>query len=698
MPPFLTKSRFKAAYKCPAKLLYLDRPKEYANTNDDNEFLIALAKGGFQVGALAKLYYPGGIDLEELGAEDAITRTRELLRQENVTIFEAALQVDRYLVRVDVLVKKGKQVSLIEVKSKSIDSKDHSGFFKTRGAGLQSEWEPYLVDVAFQTWVAGLALPDCEIFPSLLLADKSKCTSVDGLHQHFRLTTYNGPRSPRAKVIVNPNASKESLGQEILADIPVQKEVNYLIGQHDFPGGLKLHEFGAQLADFQLRETKGTAQLGGLCKTCEFRVPQFQKQLPTTESTAAGQKKNGFNECWQEARLLKNTDISRPLVFDIWNFRKSESLIADHKVFMTDLCEEDFKPSTIKKSKSRNSDEDAAKPAKRLEAWQRQWLQVSKQIKHDPKPYIDLDGLRDLFATVVFPLHCIDFETTTMAIPFHKGRRPYEQIAFQFSHHILHQDGRVEHADQHLDMRLGVFPNFDFVRKLKESLSKNQGTIFRFAPHENTVLRQIRSQLTATPQKDQEDLIAFIDQITKPTDDKDGEPGPRNMQDLRLWVLDCFYHPLMGGSNSIKKVIPAVLQESQVLREKYQTPVHSLNFGTAQNREPKIWIEVDAQGNVKDPYKKLPPVFSDISQTYFDQKAALFDDEFIDDGGAAMTAWARMQFTEMSSVERQAIESALLKYCELDTLSMIWILEYWRDLVAQAYGAEAAGYRRSKVA
>lgn len=40
-----------------------------------------------------------------------------------------------------------------------------------------------------------------------------------------------------------------------------------------------------------------------------------------------------------------------------------------------------------------------------------------------------------------------------------------------------------------------------------------------------------------------------------------------------------------------------------------------------------------------------------------------------------------MQFTEMKDAERAAIQAALLKYCELDPLSMVWLLEYWKDLL-----------------
>ncbi|GAB6153615.1 hypothetical protein JCM17380_23650 [Desulfosporosinus burensis] len=50
-------------------------------------------------------------------------------------------------------------------------------------------------------------------------------------------------------------------------------------------------------------------------------------------------------------------------------------------------------------------------------------------------------------------------------------------------------------------------------------------------------------------------------------------------------------------------------------------------------------------------------------------------------GGAALTAYARMQFEEMSKYERTEIEKALLKYCELDTLAMVMIYEGWKDLI-----------------
>jgi hypothetical protein len=41
-----------------------------------------------------------------------------------------------------------------------------------------------------------------------------------------------------------------------------------------------------------------------------------------------------------------------------------------------------------------------------------------------------------------------------------------------------------------------------------------------------------------------------------------------------------------------------------------------------------------------------------------------------------MTAYALMQFSEMSDQERTRIKEALLRYCKLDTEAMVWIYQY----------------------
>jgi hypothetical protein len=54
-------------------------------------------------------------------------------------------------------------------------------------------------------------------------------------------------------------------------------------------------------------------------------------------------------------------------------------------------------------------------------------------------------------------------------------------------------------------------------------------------------------------------------------------------------------------------------------------------------------------------------------------------DATIEDGGAAMTAYLRMQFTDVAPATREAYRRALLRYCELDTLAMVMVFEAWRE-------------------
>jgi hypothetical protein len=266
-----------------------------------------------------------------------------------------------------------------------------------------------------------------------------------------------------------------------------------------------------------------------------------------------------------------------------------------------------------------------------------------------------------------------------VAIPFFKERRPYEQIAFQFSHHIVNADMSIEHKGQYLCKTKGMFPNFEFVRRLKAELEHDNGSIFRYAAHENSVLNQIMVQLEDASIKDvpdKEELIAFIKTITH----GDNHEGGRDMIDLLKLVKWYYYHPLMSGSNSLKDVLPAVLNSSEYLQEKYSRPIYGKNsiIKSLNYDDGWVWIKKDTSGNIVNPYELLPPLFEGIGD---DEIEGFLMRSDIQEGSAAMTAYSKMQFTKMSDLERDAIARGLLKYCELDTLAMVMLFEYWKNVL-----------------
>jgi hypothetical protein len=70
---------------------------------------------------------------------------------------------------------------------------------------------------------------------------------------------------------------------------------------------------------------------------------------------------------------------------------------------------------------------------------------ICNQNKSAMEP--DLDGLEDFMKQISYPISFFDFETFSTAIPLHDDSQPYHQVPFQYSLHILHEDGRLEHKE-----------------------------------------------------------------------------------------------------------------------------------------------------------------------------------------------------------------------------------------------------------
>jgi hypothetical protein len=657
MKRYLTKSRFKLASECPTKLFYTRKPDTYPDEAVEDSFLAALAEGGHQVGALAQMYWPDGEPVDTLDVDAAVEQTAQLLKRDSVTIFEAAIRFENLLVRVDVLSKSGNRIELIEVKAKSCAGGDSGQFVGKRGR-VSSEWRPYLEDVTFQKYVLEAARPAFDVHAHLMLVDKTVPCPTDGLHQKFLLVDDGGGRT---RVKVSGQLEQLELESPILRQINVNELAEEILAATDHGPDADC-AYGAWvefLADHYERDSKIVASIGTKCGACSFRASDSEK--------AKGQR-SGFEECWSAALKWNESDFGVPTVLEIGNFRRKGKLLEEGKASMLDLTAEDIGFDQVR--------------SEEMTTQERQWMQVSAAQSGDQSMHLRRGALVAEMSKWTYPLHFIDFETATPAIPFHQGLHAYEPLAFQYSHHTVDADGHVEHCGEYLDTRRDVFPNFDFVRNLKRELESDHGTIFRYAAHENTILAKIRQQLLRSnePPVDASELINFIETIAHPTGSTESRwnAPERDMVDLLMLVKRYYYDPAMGGSNSIKKVLPAILNGSEYLQEKYQKPIYggsgempSLNFSD------KTWVEHDTLGRVQDPYELLPTLFGDATKE--EVEALLSSSEELRDGGAAMTAYARMQFTEMLETERTALGSALLKYCELDTLAMVMIFEAWRE-------------------
>ena len=75
---------------------------------------------------------------------------------------------------------------------------------------------------------------------------------------------------------------------------------------------------------------------------------------------------------------------------------------------------------------------------------QRQQIQVIRS----KEPIIEKEAIAASLGQVIQPLYFLDYETVNYPIPIFKGARPFQQIAFQFSLHILENDAR---SPRHLE-------------------------------------------------------------------------------------------------------------------------------------------------------------------------------------------------------------------------------------------------------
>jgi hypothetical protein len=243
---------------------------------------------------------------------------------------------------------------------------------------------------------------------------------------------------------------------------------------------------------------------------------------------------------------------------------------------------------------------------------------------------------------------------------------------------VYYEDGKIEHKTEFISNIPGEFPNFIFARALYNALNNDEGTIFRFAAHENSILNAIIVQLSNSMENDRFELVNFLKNITNSTS-KNVEKwvGERTMIDLNKVIKDYYYNPYTKGSNSIKAVLPAILKSSTFLQTKYAQSLSEINLSSQNFNSNHIWLQIE-NNEVINPYKMLPPLF----ENWNDEELAenISELENIADGGAALMAYAKLQYQDMTEVERTEITNGLLKYCELDTLAMVMVYEHLKEI------------------
>jgi hypothetical protein len=148
------------------------------------------------------------------------------------------------------------------------------------------------------------------------------------------------------------------------------------------------------------------------------------------------------------------------------------------------------------------------------------------------------DQLEAELNDVKCPVHFLDFETIGPALPRYTDTRPYQTIPFQWSDHILYEDGKLDHREYLCSEDKD--PRAEFTQTLLDALG-TEGSIVIYTSYETGVLKSLIEHFPRYA----EELQSVIDRFV----------------DLYAIIKRNYYHPRFYGSFSLKYVLPALVPE-----------------------------------------------------------------------------------------------------------------------------------------
>jgi len=173
--------------------------------------------------------------------------------------------------------------------------------------------------------------------------------------------------------------------------------------------------------------------------------------------------------------------------------------------------------------------------------------------------YIDKEAIKEFIETLTYPIYHLDFETFQQAISQFKGISPFMQIPFQYSLHVEHLDGTLEHREFLAEE--GRDPRELLAKQLCEDIPRDVTVLAYNMSFEKGVIKRLALNF--------EDLSEHLLHVNE------------NMKDLMTPFQQKHYiTPSMRGSYSIKYVLPALVPD---MSDAYKELEGVQNGGQAMN-------------------------------------------------------------------------------------------------------------------
>jgi hypothetical protein len=256
-------------------------------------------------------------------------------------------------------------------------------------------------------------------------------------------------------------------------------------------------------------------------------------------------------------------------------------------------------------------------------------------------------GLAEALRVFEEPLAFLDFETVALAIPVWDGCHPYEAVPVQFSCDVEAADGTLAHhewlADGPGDPRPGL------ARALVAACRGARTVVAYNAHFERGCIERLAD---AVPEL-ADDLLAIAGRLADP------------LPVVRAHV----YHPDFHGSFSLKSVLPALV------------PMVPPDAGPGAGAAVESDTPSDV-GAALAPARAGVASAADSGTTNQPRPHSPYADLEIAEGATAAIELERLLFRgdAMTAAERAHLRDALLRYCAVDSMSMVRLLTRLREL------------------
>ena len=187
-------------------------------------------------------------------------------------------------------------------------------------------------------------------------------------------------------------------------------------------------------------------------------------------------------------------------------------------------------------------------------------------------------------STWKYPLYFFDFETCQEVIPIYTNSRPYAQIPFQYSLHIMNNpnDTESEIINNHREfIGNGVDdPREELIKQMITDLGNEGSIVAYYSSFEENVVDKLARDFPKYKNKLLEIKERFVDLrdvflYKKPYIHEIKRGAKKGTTEVRYEKgITCLYYPSMENSTSIKKVLPSFFPNRADLNYNNLTQVH----------------------------------------------------------------------------------------------------------------------------